>query len=282
MEQAKRSRTTEIPAIMRALHQTLDDNPKILDDPVSSRLIDPGDDRSWLASLLNHPDAKQSRAGFALRGRYAEDCLAEAVQRGARQYMILGAGLDTFAYRQPAWGHTLEIYEIDHPATQQWKRERLKAAGIAVPTNLRFVPIDFERTSIGESLRAVDFAFGVPTFCSWMGVTQYLTRDAIDTTFKFILTLVPGSEIVFSIILPHDAVSGPEAERMEIAVRRAAEVGEPWLTRLRADELASRLKSMGFTLIVPLSPEQARERYFSNRRDGLRERRGEQLIRAIV
>lgn len=282
MEQSQRSRTVEIPAIMRALHQTMDDDPKILTDPVALRLIDANDERRWLAPLLDHPFAKQWRAGFALRARYAEDCLAEAVQRGARQFVILGAGLDTFAYRQPLWGSSLRIFEVDQPTTQQWKHDRLKAADIAIPANLTFVPIDFERTSIPEALRATDFAFDAPTLCSWMGVTQYLTRDALDATFRFVLSLPPSSEVVFSFILPQEAVSGVEAEALAIAAQRAAEVGEPWLTRIRGDELAVRLRSMGFSQTIHLTPEQARERYFGNRRDGLRERRGEQLMRAIV
>ncbi len=278
MEQSQRSRTVEIPAIMRALHQTMDDDPKILTDPVALRLIDANDERRWLAPLLDHPFAKQWRAGFALRARYAEDCLAEAVQRGARQFVILGAGLDTFAYRQPLWGSSLRIFEVDQPTTQQWKHDRLKAADIAIPANLTFVPIDFERTSIPEALRATDFAFDALTLCSWMGVTQYLTRDALDATFRFVLSLLPSSEVVFSFILPQEAVSGVEAEALAIA----AQVGEPWLTRIRGDELAVRLRSMGFSQTIHLTPEQARERYFGNRQDGLRERRGEQLMRAIV
>ena len=282
MEQSQRSRTVEIPAIMRALHQTIDDDPKILTDPVALRLIDANDERRWLAPLLDHPFAKQWRAGFALRARYAEDCLAEAVQRGARQFVILGAGLDTFAYRQPLWGSSLRIFEVDQPTTQQWKHDRLKAADIAIPVNLTFVPIDFERTSIPEALRATDFAFDALTLCSWMGVTQYLTRDALDATFRFVLSLPPSSEVVFSFILPQEAVSGVEAEALAIAAQRAAEVGEPWLTRIRGDELAVRLRSMGFSQTIHLTPEQARERYFGNRQDGLRERRGEQLMRAIV
>ena len=130
MEKTQRSRTIELPAIMRALHQTVDDDPKILIDPVAARLIQADDDRGWLAPLLDHPFAKQWRAGFALRARYAEDLLAEGVQRGVRQYTVLGAGLDTFAYRQPGWGSSLRIYEVDHPITQRWKQDRLKAAGI--------------------------------------------------------------------------------------------------------------------------------------------------------
>jgi len=267
---------------MRALHQTLDDDPKTLTDPIAPRLIEADDDRGWLAPLLNHPFAKGWRAGFALRARYAEDCLAEGVQNGVRQYVILGAGLDTFAYRQPSWARSLRIYEIDHPITQQWKRDRLKAADITVPRNVRFVPIDFERSLLADALGSTDFAFGVRTLCSWMGVTQYLTLDALNATLQFILSLAPESEIVFSFILPAEAVSGVEATALAAAAQHAAGVGEPWLTRLDPDELTAKLRSMGFSGIIHLSPEEARKRYFNNRRDGLRERQGEQLMRGIV
>jgi methyltransferase (TIGR00027 family) len=196
--------------------------------------------------------------------------------------VILGAGLDTFAYRQPVWGSLLTIYEVDHPITQRWKQERLNAAEIETPPNLKFVPIDFERAPIVEALRAKDFGFEMPTVCSWMGVTQYLTRDALDATFQFVLSLAPLSEVIFSFILPQEEVSGVEAEALAIAAQRAADVGEQWLTRLSGDDLATKLRSMGFSRIIHLKPEEARQRYFDGRRDGLTERRGEQLMRAIV
>ena len=282
MEQPQRSRTVEIPAIMRALHQTVDDEPKILTDPIAPLLIGRDDDHRWLAPLLDHPFAKQWRAGFALRARYAEDCLAEGVRHGVKQYVILGAGLDTFAYRQPSWSSSLRIYELDHPMTQGWKNDRLKVAAVAIPSNLTFVPIDFERVSISDALESAGFAFDARTLCSWMGVMQYLTPRALDATFQFVLSLPRSSQIVFSFILPPDAVSGVEAEALVIAAQRAAEVGEPWLTRLHASELRLKLRTMGFSQTIHLTPEEARERYFRNRHDGLTERRGEQLMRAIV
>ena len=282
MQHDQRSRTIQLPAIMRALHQSIDDDPKVLTDPIAPRLIDVGNDRGWLTPLLDHPFAKGWRAGFALRARYAEDCLAEGVQRGVSQYVILGAGLDTFPYRQPSWAGSLRIYEVDHPSTQQWKRDRLKVTDIAVPSNVRFVPVDFERASIPEALRHSNFAFGSRTLCSWMGVTQYLTSEALGATFQFALSLPPSSEIVFSFILPEEAISGVEAAALATAAERAAEAGEPWLTRLCPEELTAKLRFLGFSRVIHLTPEEARERYFQDRRDGLRERHGEQLMRAIV
>jgi methyltransferase (TIGR00027 family) len=179
METAKASRTSDVPSIMRAVHQTSDGDPKILADPIITKLIDVAAlDSSWLAPILDHPFARQWRAGFLIRSRYAEDCLAQAVASGAEQYLILGAGLDTFSYRQPAWADAIRIFELDHPATQSAKRERLAQAGIGPAGNVTFVPIDFETTSVQQALAAKDFAFEAVTFCSWLGVTQYLTTAA--------------------------------------------------------------------------------------------------------
>jgi len=267
---------------MRALHQAIDEDPKILLDPIAPRLIGAEEDRRWMAPLLEHPFAKGWRAGFALRARYAEDCLAASVRRGVTQYVILGAGLDTFAYRQPPWGSLLRIFELDQGMTQRWKRHKLQAAGIGTPSNVTFVPIDFERVSVGSGLMAAGFAFEAKTLCSWMGVTQYLSPSALDATLQFGLGLPRESEIVFSFVVPQEAVSGVEADALQVAARQAAEAGEPWLTRLRAEDLVAKLRAMGFSQVIPLTPEEARERYFSDRRDGLMERRGEQLMRAIV
>jgi methyltransferase (TIGR00027 family) len=277
------SRTCEITAIMRALHQIADHEPKILVDPVAPQLIDPADqldDR--LASTFNHPFAKRWRAGFVLRSRYAEDCLADAVKRGVGQYLILGAGLDTFAYRQPPWAESLSIYELDHPATQCWKRGRLAAKNMEIPPNLTFVPIDFETISLADALRATDFSYGRTTFCSWLGVTPYLTASAINATFNFVLSLPPSSEIVFNFVLPADALSGLEAEAMVLAAQTAAEAGEPWLTSFLPDNLTTLLRAMGFCDVVHLTPPEANRRYFRDRCDGLEARHGERLVRAIV
>jgi methyltransferase (TIGR00027 family) len=283
MEEAKPSRTSDIPAIMRAVHQTVDDEPKILVDPIVPLLVDmAGLNANWLAPILGHPFARQWRAGFLIRSRYAEDCLAEGVARGLTQYLILGAGLDTFSYRQPPWAHAVRIFEIDHPATQGVKRERLAKASIVPPGNLTFVPMDFETTSLRQALRTTGFTFDHPAFCSWLGVTQYLTVAAIEATLAFLLSLPRASEVVLSFILPQDALAGIEADAVATAAAKSAEVGEPWLSRFHPADLASQLYRMGFSEVVHLTPEQAQERYLKGRRDGLTARRGEQLMRAVV
>jgi methyltransferase (TIGR00027 family) len=204
------------------------------------------------------------------------------VGRGLSQYLILGAGLDTFAYRQPNWAKAITIFEIDHPATQRHKRERLAKSGIAPPDNLSFVPVDFETTSLRDALRATHFAFDRATFCSWLGVTQYLTMAAIEAMLDFILSLAPASEIVLSFVLPQDSLSGIEADAVATAAAKSAEVGEPWLSRFDPSDLALLLRRIGFSEVVHLTPEEAYKRYLRDRRDGLAARRGEQLMRAVT
>ena len=277
------SRTSDIPAVMRALHQSNDDAPKILLDPIAPRLVDVANlDLAWLDPILRHPFAPQWRAGFLIRNRYAEDCLAEALARGVQQYLILGAGFDTFAYRQPAWASALEIFEIDHPATQALKRGALAKAGIRPPANLSFVPIDFESTRLDQALGRTRFALASQTFCSLLGVTQYLTIEAITSTLAFVLSLPAGSEIVLSFILPQSEVPGVEADAVATAAAKAAEAGEPWVSRFRPEDIAAFLHRLGFSTVAVLTPGQVQARYLSRRGDGLAARTGEQLLRAVV
>jgi methyltransferase (TIGR00027 family) len=202
--------------------------------------------------------------------------------RGVRQYVILGAGLDTFAYRQPEWASAVRMYEVDHPASQEWKRARLAAAHVTVPENLVFAPIDFEKISLREGLAAARFDFSAMTFLSLLGVTQYLTSSAIDDLFQFVRSLPPSSEIVFEIIVPDDLMPANEATVFAAAATGAAERGEPWLTRFRPTELKSRLTEIGFSQVTHLSPDDANKRYFRGRHDTLSAWSGAQMMRAMV
>jgi len=158
MEKGKTSRTAEAAAAQRAIHQSFDDGPKILVDPIAPKIVDvDGDPYKFAVAARDLPNMKLLRSNMVLQSRYAEDCLAEAVQRRVRQYLILGAGLDTFAYRQPPWGRSLHIFEVDHPLTQESKKERLAAAAISAPANLTFAPIDFQSVSLSDGLRAYGF-----------------------------------------------------------------------------------------------------------------------------
>src|SRR5580693_4477848 len=172
------SRTALGVAALRAVHQLLDGEPKILDDPIAARLLNPEVLREIHSNpaRANEPLTRGLRSHVVLRSRYAEERMKQAAQRGVRQCVILGSGFDTFAYRQPDWARGLRIYEIDRHATQQEKRRRLQAAGIPVPSNLQFLSVDFEQTSLSEALRAGPLDVSAPTFFSCLGVVVYLTR----------------------------------------------------------------------------------------------------------
>jgi methyltransferase (TIGR00027 family) len=205
MDEERPSVTAEGAAVMRVLHQQLDDEPKILDDPISPRLVE-------LLERLPALTKLRLKATFVMRSRFAEDCLAESFNDGVRQYVMLGAGLDTFAYRQPRWANSLRILEVDHPATQRWKRRRLTEASISVPDNVSFVPVDFEKISLATALAQAGLDLSVATFFSLLGVSQYLTETALDETLGFVLTTPARSEIVFSFVtsdavLPTDDVA---------------------------------------------------------------------------
>jgi methyltransferase (TIGR00027 family) len=286
MDDERPSQTAEGALTMRALHQMLDDDPKILDDPIALQLIDPEGDvyKSRLEMLGRLPLSLRLgfRSGFVMRNRYAEDCLAESFRNGVRQYVFLGAGFDTFAYRQPSWADSLQVFEVDHPATQRWKLKRLAARGLSVPVNVSIVPIDFEKISLADGLSAAGLNLTAPTFFSALGVTQYLNEEALDLTLKFILSMPRTSEIVFSFVLPDHALPADEANLAAAFVARFAALGEPWLTRFDPAQLAAKLTAIGFSRVLHLSPNDANQLYFRDRRDGLSAGTMEQMMRAIV
>lgn len=204
------------------------------------------------------------RIFIAIRTRFAEDSLAAAVERGVRQLVILGAGLDTFAYRNP-FGDRVCIFEVDHPATQAWKRERLHEAAIPLPSSLTFAPVDFERQTLAEGLAAAGFDGAQPTFFTWLGVVPYLTQDAVWSTLTFIASLPNRAHVVFDYSDPPDTLSpGARAAHDERAAR-VEEVGEAWVSYFEADKLRAKLLALGFTEVEDLGPPQIAARYFPNR-----------------
>jgi len=225
------------------------------------------------------PSARQLRAHVVLRSRFAEDRLADAVRHGVRQYVLLGAGLDTFALRQPEWAKNIRIVEIDQPATQAKKRARLDELGIVAPSNVTYHPVDFETTTLSDALPAAGVDVSAPVFFSWLGVTMYLTEDAVDRVLQTVAQLPRGTEIVFTFATPPDP--NEEPARVSFA-QRAAEVGEPWITFFAPEALEERLRAFGFTTVTFLTPEVARERYFSHRADGLEAPRRVSVVSAIV
>jgi methyltransferase (TIGR00027 family) len=281
MEAGRPSATAEGAAIERALHQILDDEPRILDDPIVVRLVGREiEHHKAIARLL--PFGARLRANMVMRSRYAEDCLAESLGNGVGQYVLLGAGLDTFAYRQPPWARSLRIFEVDYPATQEWKRMKLAAADISVPANISLVPVDFEKISLSEGLAAAGLDLRIPTFFSSLGVTQYLSEEALDLSFNFVLSLPATSEIVFSFVLAASALSLVERVVAGALAAINAGRGEPWLSRFVPRQLASKLAAMGFSKVIHFSTEVANDRYFRGRRDGLAASQAEQMMKAIV
>jgi methyltransferase (TIGR00027 family) len=285
MEEGRHSATAEGCAVLRALHQMNVAEPRILDDPISPRLVDPDGPayKTWSEFLERLPTANRLRlTHYLLRSRYAEDCLAEAFTRGLRQYVILGAGLDTFAYRQPGWANDLRIFEIDHPATQQWKRRRLADAHIPIPENATFVPVDFEKTTAQAALPEAGLDPSAPAFFSMLGVSQYLTEEALDETLDMVRAMGPSSEIVFSFVPPDNTLPKDEATLTIQFAQRFAAIGEPWLTRPLPDQLRMKILKMGFSTVSHLSPAEADHRYFRSRPDGLRACFAEQMMRAVA
>ena len=282
MEQRKASTTMIRTSIMRAMHQVLDADPKILDDPLAVGLVEGSSPEEILAAAPDSRPPPWFRSIFVLRSRYTEDSLEEAVANGIGQYVLLGAGMDTFAYRQPSWAAGLRIFEIDHPESQKVKREHLLKRGIAIPANVEFLPIDFEHRSLAEGLAASSLDRRAPTFFSWLGVTQYLTREAIDSTLRFLLSMPRRSEIVMEFILPPDSWTPEEAVFLTKVVQMVGELGEPWLTYFTPNEISDHLLKLGASRVSHLTLEDAAARYFLNRHDGLRPPHYVNLLRATV
>ena len=271
MYDSRPSRTAHRVALRRAAHQVLDD-PVVFKDPLAVSMIGPE-----AASTLRGADpgeqdgvSRALRAFLAVRSRYAEDQLAGAVAQGVRQYVLLGAGLDTFAYRNPYAGAGLHVFEVDHPATQAWKRELLGAAGISVPPELAFVPVDFERQTLSDGLRNASFHVGEAAFFSWLGVTPYLTREAFLATLNFILSMPPLSGVVFDYAVARAALNSLEQLALDALARRVAAAGEPFQLFFEPQELGRELARMGFQNTEDLGSEELNSRYFAGREDGLR------------
>jgi methyltransferase (TIGR00027 family) len=237
MEGKEPSRTARAAAAHRAAHQTLEGG-AIFADPFACAIL--GEEPQAIAAKeAADPMRRPMRLFVAARSRFAEDALAAAVARGLRQAVQLGAGFDTFALRNPHVALGLRVFEVDHPSTQLWKRERLAEAGLAVPESLTFVPVDFERQSLADGLSAAGFRADRAAFFLWLGVVPYLTREVIDGILRFVASL-PASEIVFDYSEPPENYP-PERRAVHAAMSaRVASLGEPWISHFEPAEMATR------------------------------------------
>lgn len=259
MEQGQPSRTARAAAAHRAAHQVLEEG-RIFQDPLALRIL--GDDAEALVQEAQHPpDRRAMRLFIAVRTRFAEDALGAAVARGVRQLVVLGAGLDTFAHRNPHADAGLAVFEVDHPATQAWKRERLASAGLISPTSLTFAPIDFEHETLSEGLDTAGFDRGRPAFFTWLGVTPYLTREAVLATLRFVASLPRGAEVVFDYSDPPSAMTPEQAEAHGARAGRVAALGEPWLSYFTPSELHAELRALGLDEVEDLGPQEIASRY---------------------
>lgn len=261
------SHTAHRVALRRAAHQ-LWDNPRVFDDPVALKIIPP-DARAELAAS-RPPDSAPSRylrAFMVARSRFAEDHLAEAVSRGVKQYVVLGAGLDTFAYRNPY--PDLRVYEVDYPATQAWKRQRLQLSDIPIPPTLTFAPIDFEKDTLQVGLTKTGFQTNKPSFFSWLGVTPYLAEATVLATLRWISSC-PDSGVAFDYAVPRSSLDFFHQMTFDALASRVAAAGEPFVGFFDPTTLSRELQQMGFKNIEDLDGDQINVHYFAGRADGLR------------
>jgi methyltransferase (TIGR00027 family) len=296
MEEGRPSSTAQVAAMWRAAHLLWDDDPKIFQDPLALGLSGMESEAALRAALDTlqatlaqrlSPEHAQAlfhsmRAGTIVRSRYTEDELSEALERRAMQYVILGAGLDSFAYRRGDLADMVRVFEVDHPATQHWKQARLRALNIEPPPNLTFIACDFARQRWGEALRTGGYRPEDPAFFSWLGVTWYLSEEAIFETLQQIARMAPGSEVVFDYPISEALLDHASREMMAPLKADMAARGEPWLSSFDPTSLTEQVRGLGFAHVRDLSPEEANARYFAGRTDGLRVRRGVHLMKAQV
>ena len=279
MQEGLPSRTALGAAYHRAAHQVLERG-AIFSDPLAARILGP-DAGAAVREAQADPSRRGLRLFIAVRARFAEDALAAAVARGARQLVVLGAGLDTYAYRAPE-GSALRIYEVDHPATQAWKLRRLAEASIPVPGSLTFAPVDFERETLSRALAAAGFDPARQSFFTWLGVVPYLTEQAVFTTLAYIAGLPGGAHVVFDYGNPASAGQDRYGKGREALAARVASIGESLRSHFETAGLLARLAGLGYRELEDLGPEQIRLRYFAGRGSPMPDRGGHVLRASTV
>ncbi len=258
-------------AASRAAHLLVDSEPFIFEDRIAEKLLD-----EQGAAMIpyhrasgSHPVLAGTRLAVTTRSRYAEEYLAATVTRGIDQYVILGAGLDSFAYRSPL-ASRVRVFELDAPATQEWKRERLSSAGIEKLGQVTFVPIDFRTDSVIERLAAAGFSAARPAFVSWLGVSFYLDEKDVRKTLGALGTMAPGTELVMDYVLPPELRDAGGEIYAGFAKPVAAQSGEPWVSEFTPERMSELLSEAGFEVVEQLGQRGAIDASLWNRSDGLK------------
>jgi methyltransferase (TIGR00027 family) len=269
-------------ALWRALHVEIDAPPHVLEDEIGLRLAAPAD--GWQARPDMDPAGTRGfRASIVARARFIEDLVAEQAGRGVSQYVILGAGLDTFAQRRPEIAAGMRVFEVDQPGPQAWKRQRLAEAGFGVPDWLRLVPVDFERSeSWWERLAEAGFDPGQPAVVASTGVSMYLTKEATGATLRQLAALGPGSTLAMTFLLPRELLDDADRAGLQASQQGARASGTPFVSFYRPDEMLAMAREAGFAGARHVPGSSLAERYFSGRGDGLRPSSGEDFVVATT
>lgn len=278
MRAGEPSRTAIGAAMHRAAHQVVDE-PRLFDDPFAVTILGMEPQQ-----IRDHAITERSgmRSHIVGRSLFAEETLDKAIARGVRQYVLLGAGLDTYALRNPHAGIGLKVFEVDNADTQGMKRHRLEALGAAAAEPVIYAPVDFENDTIADGLSRVGFDLAQPAVFAWLGVTVYLTREAVMTTLTAVAALAPGTEIVFD--YGQDRDDRPLMAKVAHATWKAglAAMGEPIISYFEPEALAADLRSMGFSELEDLTASEVKARYFADHLLGLPSYAGSHLMRARV
>lgn len=269
-------------ALWRALHVQVDAPPHVLEDEVGLKLAAP--DENWRSRPDMHPQGTSPfRASIVARARFIEDLVTEEINHGVNQYVMLGAGLDTFAQRQPKIASKLQIFEIDKPSTVEWKRQRLMEEGFPIPAGLRFVPVDFESgVSWWEQLMKAGFDTKKSTIITSIGVSMYLTEEVIKETLRQMANLAPGSKFIMTFMLPLDLVDPGDRPGYEMSLKGAQASGTPFISFFTPQEMLALAREAGFRQVEHLSTSDLTPRYFAGRADGLKPSTGEELLIATT
>ncbi|NBH11461.1 class I SAM-dependent methyltransferase, partial [Amycolatopsis sp. SID8362] len=258
-----------------------DPPPHVFADELGLRLADPG--AGWRdRDDMDPAGAGRYRAGMVARARFVEDLVVEQAARGVGQYVILGAGLDTFALRRKEIASRLRVFEVDQPGPQAWKRSRLNELGLGVPAWLRLVPVDFEAASWWDRLAEAGFAADEPAVVASTGVSMYLSKAANAATLRRIAGFAPGSTLAMTFMLPPELLGDDERARHRATASKAKAAGTPFVSSFSPAEMLALAREAGFADAVHVSGTELDERYFAGRTDGLRIARGEEFLIATA